>query len=139
MTTAATRSPEKSALETTIRSASASPKGTCVQRLSGRNGSRKTAFDVPPSEPSDLPWKAPIVPTKWWRPVVRIAIFRQASIDSVPEFVKKEYWRSPGVISATRRARYVRSGSISSCEWIACFSSWSWTAFRTFGWRWPVT
>ncbi len=32
--------------------------------LSGRNGSRNIAFDVPPSEPRDLPWNAPIVPTK---------------------------------------------------------------------------
>ena len=89
MTTAATRSPEKSPLATIIRSASTSPNGTCVQRFKGRNGSRKTAFDVPPSEPSDFPWKAPIVPTKWCRPVVRIDILRHASTDSVPELVKK--------------------------------------------------
>ena len=63
-TTAATRSPEKSPLATTIRSASTSPKGTCVQRCSGRNGSRKNAFEVPAREPSVLPWKAPIAPTK---------------------------------------------------------------------------
>ena len=97
------------------------------------------ALEVPASEPSDLPWNAPIVPTKWCRPVVSIDILRQASIDSVPEFVKKEYCRSPGVIIETMWARYVRSGSISSCEWIAWRSSCSWTALSTFGCRWPVT
>ena len=105
MTTAAILSPEKSPLETTIRRASTSPNGTCVQRLSGRKGSRKIALEVPPSEPSDLPWKAPMQPTKFCRPVVRIAILRHASTDSVPELVKNEYWRSPGVTSATSRAR----------------------------------
>ena len=42
ITTAATLSPEKSPLATIMRSASTSPKGTCVQRFRGRKGSRKT-------------------------------------------------------------------------------------------------
>ncbi len=46
-----------------------------------------------------------MVPTKWCRPVVRIDIFRHASTDSVPELVKNEYWRSPGVIIETTCAR----------------------------------
>ena len=118
MTTAATRSPEKSQDSIIVLSAPASPKGTCDQFIRGRNGSRKTAFEVPPSAPMLLPWKPPIMPMSLWRPVVRMAILRQPSTDSVPELVKKEKFRSPGVISETRCARYVRRGSMSSWEWM---------------------
>ena len=90
MTTAATRSPVKSPLASTILSASTSPNGTCIQLSSGRNGSRKKALEVPPSAPRVLPWKAPMVPTSLRRPVVSMAIFRQPSTDSVPELEKKE-------------------------------------------------
>ena len=104
-TTAATRSPVKSKIFIILASTSMSPQGTCVQCRRGRNGSRKTAFEVPPSEPMLLPWNAPAAPMKWCRPVASVAILRQPSIDSVPELVKKAYCRSPGVISATRFAR----------------------------------
>jgi hypothetical protein len=90
MTTAATLSPENSLLSRIMESASTSPNGTWTQLSSGRKGARKTALEVPPSEPSVLPWKAPVVAMSRCRPVVSMAIFRQPSTDSVPELEKNE-------------------------------------------------
>ena len=43
-----------------------------------------------------------------------LASLMAPSIDSVPLAAKKEYWMSPGVICANKRASTPRSGSISS-------------------------
>lgn len=62
---------------------------------------------LPPIEMAliDLPWKAPTVEMYHLPPVAIRASFKDISTASAPPFVKKQYCRSHGVISATAFAR----------------------------------
>ena len=53
----------------------------------------------------DLPWKAPTVEMYHRPPVAIRASFRAISTASAPPLVKKQYCRSPGVMSAMALAR----------------------------------
>ena len=73
---------------------------------------------LPPQDiaPIDLPWNAPTVEMYHLPPVAILASFNAISTASAPPLVKKQYSRSPGVISATAFARYPLNGSNNSCE-----------------------
>ena len=113
--TAATFSPTAIRLRIALRMSSAFPYSTCCTCCTiGVYGTRYV--DLPPMEiaPIDFPWKAPTVEIYQRPPVAIRASFSAISTASAPPFVKKQYCRSPGVISAIAFARYPRSGSRSS-------------------------
>ena len=62
---------------------------------------------LPPMDtaPMVLPWKAPTVEITHRPPVAIRASFRAISTASAPPLVKKQYCRSPGVMSAMALAR----------------------------------
>src|SRR5437016_2500783 len=76
--------------------------------------------------------------TKPGRPVARRASLIAPSLASAPLLQKNEYWRSPGVTSA-RRSASAAMGALGIVRTdIGIRSSWSRTAARTRGWRWPT-
>ena len=105
---------------------------------SGRNGSRYSHLPSSDSEPQLLPWNPRIELMKFVRPVKTRASLIAPSTASVPLLMKKEYCRSPGVISPSSSASAPRSGSSSSCDESGMRWSWSATAFRILGCRMPA-
>ncbi len=90
------------------------------------------------SEPIDFPWKPPSVEMKVCRLVYSRASLIAPSMASVPLLMKNEFWRSPGVTSASTFASAARQGSSSSWLLSAMRPSWSVTALTILGWLTPA-
>ena len=89
-----------------LRISSALPYSTCCTCCTmGMYGIRYVLLPPMETAPMDFPWKAPTVEINHLPPVAIRASFRDISTASAPPLVKKQYCRSPGVISATAFAR----------------------------------
>src|SRR4028118_2022733 len=105
---------------------------------SGLNGTLYFSRPETDSAPRVLPWNAPVAETKRVRPVLIRAIFKPPSTASAPLLQKKQYCRSPGVISASFFARPEVLALSNTRDENAIFSSCSLTTATTRGCEYPT-